>query len=162
MIWNHYLTSRFGAGVVRSAWELSTATGSFAPGAYDRAVKRYRGGRGFAPEFVRFAATTTAWNEPELGLPAAGDTPGSIHRAGFFTANYKHFGGRLNHAAYNAPAEHSDQEYETSFDLEARLPKGTVGGIALLGHSGPWRLNWKSCPRRSGLDPRLARPGADI
>ena len=52
-IWNHWLEQRYGADVVRRAWEKSVTSGGFAPDAYDLAIDDEAGGTSFGGELRR-------------------------------------------------------------------------------------------------------------
>src|SRR3954452_22441373 len=75
-VWSKWLDARFGATVIRRAWEDSIATRpqSFAPAAYDRAI-RQSGGAGFSDAFDRFAAATAEWRARNSGFPEGGVLP---------------------------------------------------------------------------------------
>ncbi len=62
-VWNRWLDERYGPDVVRDAWEssLRTSPPSFAPGAYDAALRTRGVGGGFIEAFTRFVAETAEW-----------------------------------------------------------------------------------------------------
>lgn len=132
-IWNHWLDGRFGAAVVRRAWEVSAAASSFAPGAYDRAI-REAGGGGFADEFIDFAASTAEWDAPNSGIYEGAAFPSDMERVDSLPIGGERGPISLNHTGYalldvaasRAPA----------LELTGSLPPGTVGAVGLIGFDG--------------------------
>jgi len=59
-VFNRWLDDEYDESIVRRAWELSINQGSFAPGAYDKAIREYHG-PGFSYELANFAASTAEW-----------------------------------------------------------------------------------------------------
>ncbi|HEX6711809.1 MAG TPA: fibronectin type III domain-containing protein, partial [Thermoleophilaceae bacterium] len=130
-VWNHWLDHRYGAAVVRSAWEQSVASGDFAPGAFNAAIGG-AGGAGFMDEFDRFAATVAEWNAPGSGFPDHyPDMPRTASLpAGSGTAPFA-----LPHttfALFDVPVTTGP-----TIRLTGTLPAGTNGAVALVGRTGP-------------------------
>jgi hypothetical protein len=131
-LWNHWLTDRFGAATILAAWQSSRLTRPrhWAAGAYSIAI-RARGGRGFGPELVRFAAATSEWRSG--GLPDHGSYP-DVRRAGRLAV-----GGRsrrllldnTSYALFRVSAGGARR-----LVLRLRAPRGTRSGLALAGRRG--------------------------
>jgi hypothetical protein len=137
-IWNRWLHDRRTAGVVRRAWEVSFAEGSYAPGAYDQAI-RDASGPGFMPEFIDFAVATTEWGAGNSGIHEGGKfgslarissqgqpitlpTDGSVLQGALDHTSYAVF----DVAASSAP----------SLEVTGTLPAHTAGAVALVGRTG--------------------------
>jgi hypothetical protein len=129
-VWNHWLDHRYGAALVRAAWEDSPAAANFAPAAYDAAILG-AGGAGFSDEFDRFAAAVSEWRAgtdfpdryPDVArggsLPAGNVTaPFALAHTGF--------------ALFDVPVPAGVPVIR----LTATLPGGTAGGLALVGRTG--------------------------
>ena len=67
-IWNHWLEQRYGADVVRRAWEQSVASGGLAPKAYDLAIKAETAATSFEANFGDFASATAEWTAANSGI----------------------------------------------------------------------------------------------
>jgi hypothetical protein len=129
-VWNHWLDHRFGAAVVRAAWEQSPAAGDFAPGAYSAAISA-AGGTGFNDEFDRFAATVAEWDTPGAGFP---DRYLDVPRDGVLPAGMQTAPFGLPHttfAFFDVPIPAA-----STIRLSGTLPVGTSGAIALVGRTG--------------------------
>jgi len=136
-VWNHWLSARSDRSVIRSAWEGSVASSSFAPAAYETAITG-KGGAGFADEFSRFSAGTAEWRAPGTPFPDAGcgNYPDVERRAGTSLA----IDGApqpltLDHTTFalvNVPVDGS----KARAHLSATFPAGVDGGIALVGRTG--------------------------
>lgn len=147
MVWSSWLAARYGRRIIQAAWERSVASGGFAPGAYDRAIRAYRG-RGFASEFVRFAASTAFWRDGGIRYPDSSEYASVRRGVRSATANTKEYKGRLDHAAYLLLDVLSDREYDVSYRFEGSLPRGVPGGIALAADYGYGvRVRVKELPR---------------
>ena len=66
-VFNRWLDDDYDESIVRRAWELSINQGSFAPGAYDKAIREYHG-PGFSYELANFAASTAEWKAAGAGV----------------------------------------------------------------------------------------------
>jgi hypothetical protein len=101
-VWNHWLAGRFGAAVVRNAWERARNIKpvGFSIDAYNSAIRR-AGGSGFAREFVRFAAATAEWRTPGVfpyvDAPLWGDVKrrGKLRPGRFLVRRLSHTGFML-------------------------------------------------------------------
>jgi Family of unknown function (DUF6055) len=130
-VWNHWLDHRYGAGVVRGAWEQSVAQADFAPGAYNAAIGG-AGGAGFADEFERFAATVAEWDAPGAGFP---DPYPDVPRDGQLLADTQTQPFALPHTTFvflDVPIPPS----APTIRLTGTLPTGVQGAIALVGRAG--------------------------
>jgi Family of unknown function (DUF6055) len=137
-VWNHWLSDRYGAAVVRHAWEVSGDEGDFAPGAYDRAIKD-AGGHGFEPELIDFAASTAEWGAANSGIHEGSQFPAMqrVTNGGqpiTLPTDGTTIQGSIDHTGYALfDVAHSDA---VALDLYGALPDGTAGGIALVGFAG--------------------------
>jgi hypothetical protein len=147
-IWNHWLERRYGADVVRRAWEVSIAGGGFAPGAYDTAIREQApAGVGFAEVFAEFAAATAEWRAPDSGIHEGAEftqplAVKDVPRAGDLVLGAATTSLTLDHTAYalyRVPLP--TQPGETAIRLSGSLkqagasPPGAVGSIALVGRT---------------------------
>lgn len=134
--WSSWLTARYGADVMRDTWErsLGEQPASFAPGAQDAAI-RARGGPGFAPEFIQFAAAVAEWRtdgaafaeSKEIGFP-------DVERVGSLDPSAPDAQATLEHttfALYDIPVSAGPR-----ITLAASIAPGVDGGVALVGRSG--------------------------
>ena len=131
-VWNKWLDQRFGQDVVRKAWEDSDAANSFAPGAYNTAI-RQNGGQSFADEFDRFAAATAEWQAANSGFPE-GDLYPDVDRAGQAAVNGAPGTVPLDHTAYallRVPVVSAPR-----IRLGVAAPAGTAAALALVGRTG--------------------------
>jgi len=135
-VWNRWLDLHFGQQLIRSAWERSDGTSppSFAPGAYDAALRAR--GSSFFDAFTSFAAATAEWRSsagpfgdrdgnrwPDMGRGSTRLAPG----AGGVS-------GRLDHASYQL--FDVTPTHDRRIKLVASLPEGTAGAVALVGRVG--------------------------
>jgi hypothetical protein len=130
-VWNFWLSNRYENNVVRSAWERSPAQRSFAPAAYDSAIKA-AGGDGFSPEFAEFAAATAEWTSGN-GFPEGRLYP-DVQRAGQLRVNGRGGTATLDHTGYaliNVSGVKGNR-----LKLAGRAPEGTAAAIALVARSG--------------------------
>lgn len=135
-VWNHWLTAGFDRGLIRSAWEGSQASGSFAPAAYGNALSPAGGPARFSAEFAAFSASTAEWRAPGSVFPDAGCGYPDVQRASTTLS----IGGTaqsmtLDHTTFrliDVPVPASG----TSARLTATLPSGLDGAIALVGRTG--------------------------
>ena len=136
-VWNRWLFSHYGQALIRNAWERSTHTipASFAPGAYDAAL-RARGSSFFAA-FTRFAADSAEWRSSAgpFGDRDANLWP-DIRRASqrALAPGSGSLSGRLDHTSYvlaNVAPTH-----DARIKLVGSLPAGTAGALALVGRTG--------------------------
>jgi hypothetical protein len=131
-VWNHWLANRYGRDVVRTAWERSVAAKSFAPAAYNAAI-RAKGGESFFDEFSRFAAATAEWQSPDSGFPE-GSTYPEVRRAGDLEVDGDGGSAKLDHTAYvlaDVKGAGADR-----IKLAVSVPPGTAGAVALIGDTG--------------------------
>jgi hypothetical protein len=132
-VWTHWLKSRFGPDVVRSAWEGSVQAKSFAPDAYGAAIKR-AGGKDFSDEFGRFSAATAEWQAQNSGFPEGASYP-DVARIGSLAVDGAGGTARLDHTAYGLI--NLTGVSASKLKLSAFTPRGTAGAIALVGRTGP-------------------------
>ena len=133
-VWLHWLAGRHGRSVVREIWEQLGAhppeTGDLA--AMD-AVLRVHGSRGLHDEYGRFAAALPEWRLPGSGFPRASTLPDVERRDTLApdaaaTRVDQHRGSLM---LLDVPAGDA-----RVLRLEATLPDGLPGTIALVGRTG--------------------------
>lgn len=133
-VWSHWLATGgggYGLAAIRRAWEVSGRTHppDLATAAYDKAIRDH-GGRGFAREFVRFAAATGEWRTGFGGFPDAASYPdvkrkGSLRRGRMLSFP-------LDHTAYRL----LDVTPRGTVRLRIEVEPGTRAGIALVAREG--------------------------
>jgi hypothetical protein len=131
-VWNRWIEAHYGQETIRQAWERSLATTprSFAPAAYDAALRLH--GTTFLSAFTRFVADTAEWRSSASAFeegPTWPDIPRGRTLAMNSTAT-----AQLDHTAYTlwnvAPTG------AARIKLIGTLPAGTAGAFALVGRSG--------------------------
>jgi hypothetical protein len=131
-VWNKWLDQRYGQDVVRDAWEGSVQAKSFAPGAYDRAIRQHGGG-GFSKEFSQFAASTAEWQAANSGFPEGSLYP-DVERGGTLDVDGSPVSTTLDHTAYvtaDVPVSAAPR-----IRLAMLAPSGTSSAVALVGRTG--------------------------
>jgi hypothetical protein len=139
-VFNRWIDERLGQETIRRAWEVSVATKSFAPGAYDTALRER--GSSFFDAFTTFATETAEWRAsngffeegdtfPDVSRALGGDPlipQSASRRRGDFV------GGGLNHTAYGL--FDVDARGEDRVVLGGTFRRGVPGAIALVGRTG--------------------------
>jgi hypothetical protein len=131
-VWNKWLDERYGQDVVRNAWEDSVQAQSFAPRAYDTAIRQHGGG-GFSKEFSQFAGATAEWQAANSGFPE-GDLYPDVARAGDLEVNGDPGTISMDHTTFeivNIPVTSAPR-----IRLAMLAPGGTAAAVALIGRSG--------------------------
>ncbi|MQA76133.1 MAG: hypothetical protein GEU88_17660 [Solirubrobacterales bacterium] len=131
-VWNHWLSSRLGVGVIRRAWEVSDVArpADYSLAAYDRAI-RDAGGKGFEREFIRFVAATAEWRAGHGSFPDATAYP-DVERDGTLRRGQrKRF--ELDHTGYRLLKVKSGGR---SIELKVDAERGVRAGIALVARDG--------------------------
>jgi hypothetical protein len=131
-VWNKWLDQRYGQDVVRNAWEDSVSAASFAPRAYDTAIRQH-GGSGFSSEFSQFAAATAEWQAQNSGFPDGGLYP-DVSRAGSLGVDATPGTIRMDHTTYaivDIPLSSAPR-----IRLAMAAPSGTSAAVALVGLTG--------------------------
>ncbi len=157
-VFNRWLDDSYDESVVRRAWELSFNQDSFAPGAYDKAIREYHG-PGFSYELANFAASTAEWKAPGAGVHDGAAFP-DVKRAGVqLPTDGSVVTGKLDHTAYvlfdvaktNAP----------KLQLTGALPAGTAGAVMLVGRDGDevWKTTDGVIPQGGKVTVTLDDPG---
>jgi hypothetical protein len=139
-VFNRMIDERLGPDAIRRAWELSVAQRSFAPGAYDAALRER--GTTFFDVFTRFAAETAEWRSasgffeegasfPDVMRALRGEAlkPQSRTRQ-----RSDYVVGGINHSSY--ALFNVDPAGERNLTVGATLRRGVPGAIALIGRSG--------------------------
>ncbi|HET6829904.1 MAG TPA: MXAN_6640 family putative metalloprotease [Solirubrobacterales bacterium] len=128
-VWNHWLSSRYGDGVVRRTWEVSPAERNFAVDAYGAALKD-AGGLSFGRELGAFFAATAEWQ----GNPAFPD-----HAVYPRVARARLYGGvrrtTLDNTSYRLFNVKPGTVGESAL-LRVRAERGTRTSISLVGRVG--------------------------
>lgn len=141
VVWSRWLDTHYGADVVRRAWEVSTDQKSFAPGAYDTAIKEK--GASFFDAFVQFASDTAEWRVGDLPFEEGSTFPdivrasdgGSGGALSLTPGDGVGISGSLDHTAY--ALVNVDPAGAPTLRLAGALPAGTEGAVALVARSGP-------------------------
>jgi hypothetical protein len=131
-VWNKWLDARYGEAIVRNAWEDSVQASSFAPRAYDAAIRAHGGG-GFSKEFSQFAAATAEWQAQNSGFPEGSLYP-DVHRAGDLEVDGTPGTISMDHTTYaivNVPLTSAPR-----IRLGVAAPSGTTAALALVGRAG--------------------------
>src|SRR4051812_34545756 len=132
-IFDRWLDDGYGEETIRRAWERSAALDSFAPGAYDAAI-REAGGPGFSYELIALAASSAEWQSSNSGVHEGATFPPMKRIAVKLPHDGTTVSGKLDHTGFalfdvalsSAP----------KLKLTGGLPAGVAGGIALVGHQG--------------------------
>ena len=134
-IWNHWIEQRYGAAVVRRAWELSIAQGGFSPDAYGAAI----GGSGVSPELADFAAATAAWEGTDSGIHEGGVFP-RVERSGpDLVVGAPDTSFTLHHTAFapydvTVPSDSAAPiQLKGTLRSKGATPTAAVGSVALVG-----------------------------
>lgn len=161
-VWNHWLDAAgggYGPGVVLDTWLSSTLTRppDYAVGAFDRAIRR-AGGRGFAREFLDFAATSAEWRSS--ALPDAAAYPDVRRQGRLRPGTRRRF--RLDHTALRMFRVRAAGNRAIRLRVKAR--RGVRSGIALIGRrgdpvGGAVTVSSRFMERGGAASIRLRRPG---
>ena len=132
-VFNRWLDDEYDESIVRRAWELSLDQDSFAPGAYDKAIREYHG-PGFSYELASFAASTAEWKVAGAGVHEGAAFP-DVTRAGVtLPVDGSVIEGKLDHTGYalfDVAATSAPK-----LTLTGTLPAGTAGAVMLVGRKG--------------------------
>ena len=131
-VWNHWLSGRYGDGVIREAWEVSphVKPKDFAVAAYESAIAT-ASGPSFSQEFASFAAATAEWNSSPA-FPDSAFYP-EMRRRGKLGESARRFD--LDHTAYRLM--HVPKTGSGTMRLEVKADRGVRSAIALVGRTGP-------------------------
>ena len=141
MVWNRWLDTRFGEDSVRNAWEhsLTTTPTSFAPGAYDQALKAR--GSTFFDSFTRFAADTAEWRASNTPFAEGSSFPDMDRvrdaQSGspiVLAPNTGGAGGRLPHLTFGLLEVRPTTVPRLKLVMSA--PRGVQSALALVGRTG--------------------------
>jgi hypothetical protein len=157
-IFNRWLDDSYDETIVRRAWELSINQDSFAPGAYDKAIREYHG-PGFSYEFASFAASTAEWKSPGAGVHEGATFPDVKRVNVTLPTDGSVVSGKLDHTAYALfdVAKTSAPKLQ----LSGSLPAGTAGAIMLVGRKGDavWKTTSGVIPTGGKATVTLDDPG---
>jgi|SRR5215218_1335944 len=158
-IFNRWLDDTYDETIVRRAWELSVNQDSFAPGAYDKAIREYHG-PGFWYEFANFAASTAEWKAPGAGVHEGATFPDVKRVNVTLPTDGSVVSGKLDHTAYALfdVAKTSAPKLQ----LTGTLPTGTAGAFMLVGRKGDevWKTTSGVIPTGGKATVTLDNPGA--
>ena len=134
-VWSRWLEARHGPDVVRNAWEVSrqTTPPSFAPGAYDRALRNR--GSSFAEAFAEFTADTAEWRASNSPFEEGSSFP-DVQRVRniALSPNVGGAKGMLDHTSYFLiDVPRTDVE---RLKLVMEMRAGTSSALALVGREG--------------------------
>jgi hypothetical protein len=140
-VFNRWIDEHVGPDAIRRAWEVSVETRSFAPGAYDRALRER--GQSFYGVFTRFAADTAEWRAANTAFEEGGTFPDmaraleneSISPQNVTGDRNDFVEGGLDHTGY-ALVDIADRG-QARLTLGATFRRGVPGAIALVGRTGP-------------------------
>ena len=139
-VFNRLIDERFGPDTIRLAWELSVSQRSFAPGAYDAALRKR--GSSFFNVFTRFATDTAEWRSAG-GSFEEGSTFPDVTRAlngerlepqTRTRARSDYVVGGINHTSY--ALFDVDPKGERDITVGATFRRGIAGAIAVVGRTG--------------------------
>ena len=132
-VFNRWLDDEYDESIVRRAWELSINQGSFAPGAYDKAIREGHG-PGFSYELADFAASTAEWSATGAGVHEGARFP-DVKRTGItLQTDGSVVSGKLDHTGYALFDVAKTSAPKLS--LTGSLPAGTAGAVMLVGRVG--------------------------
>jgi Family of unknown function (DUF6055) len=129
-IWNHWLSSRYGPGIVRRTWEVSPSQKHFAVSSYNRAIKDENGASSFGEDLGGFFADTAEFHSSSA-FPDAAAYP-DVKRSGKVTAAKEKV--KLDNTSFRLYRVEPTAAGSTT--LEVRAEKGTRSTIALVGRHG--------------------------
>lgn len=137
-VWNHWLSSRHGDDVTRSAWAQSASLtsplrASFSPDAYTKAIGDMSAGSTFSSEFELFAARTSEWRVPASGFP---DDYPAVPRDGTVTLTANAPNNSLDHTTYALYNVTVPAGSHSKIRFTGTVPAGTRGAVALVGRDG--------------------------
>ena len=158
-VFNRWLDDEYEESIVRRAWELSINQGSFAPGAYDKAIREYHG-PGFSYELANFAGSTAEWRTAAAGVHEGARFPDVKRAAIALPADGSVVSGKLDHTGYAL----FDVAKTTApkLQLTGTLPAGTAGAIMLVGRAGEkvWKTTEGVAPTGGKVTVTLDDPGS--
>lgn len=142
VVWNRWIDEKIDPTVIRRAWELSLSTSpkSFAPLAYDRALREK--GTNFNAAFGAFASETSEWRALPSGFFEEGENFPDMRRAtvgdgqpfNLTPGDNTGVDGTLNHTAY--VLVNVDPQGQNQLRFVGTLPKNTAGSISIVGRTG--------------------------
>jgi hypothetical protein len=149
-VFNRWLEEHYGAETIRLAWESSLVTrpASFAPGAYDRAIKMRTGDQeGFYEAFTRFVADTAEWRTagfsegetwPDMQRLPKSTLPGALPFV--MRADGPGIQGRLDHTAFvlvDIEPQQGPMKLILTLPSRSSGDPGPAGAAAVVGRRGP-------------------------
>jgi hypothetical protein len=141
-VWNRWLDTRFGESTPRIAWEhsLTSKPKSFAPGAYDQALKLR--GSSFFSSFTQFVTDTAEWRLANAPFAEGSTFPDMLRVRNAATgapimmkANKGGAGGRLDHTTFGL-LDVTPPAGASRVKLVLNSPRGVQMALALVGRTG--------------------------
>jgi hypothetical protein len=143
VVFVRWIAERFGAETIRRAWEQSVATKSFAPDAYEAALRPH--GKSVFEVFSTFAADTAEWRLVNGPFEEGGDDAGfpEVQRAlrgaklppqSATGERNDYVEGGIDHLSY--ALFDIDPRGENEITVGATFQRGVKGAIALVGRTG--------------------------
>ena len=143
VVFVRWIAERFGADTIRNAWEQSIATKSFAPDAYEAALRPH--GRDVFDVFSGFAADTAEWRLVNGPFEEGGEGNGfpEVQRAlrgaklppqTATGQRNDYVEGGIDHLSY--ALFDIDTRGEDAITIGATFRRGVKGAIALVGRTG--------------------------
>jgi hypothetical protein len=156
-VWNHWLAHRYGASIVRSAWEVPD--NDFAISSYDTAI-RAADSSDFTLDFARFARDLAEWRTA-TAFPEGGLYP-DVERQGTLPTRGARRSRVLDHTTYRLLRVHPRSA--RSLLVEATGKPGVATALAVVGRRGDQTdgtvVSDLALKRNRGkMKVRLARPG---
>ena len=132
-VWNLFIDGRWGRDTIRDAWvnPVEVNGGPFAPASYGAAIAA-NGGTGFSEEFDDFSAAVAEWRAPGSGFP---DLYPDVPRGGNLAVDASGTTIQLDHTTF-ALRNVTPPASPSTLTLQATLPAGLKGAIALVGRTG--------------------------
>jgi Bacterial Ig-like domain len=133
-VWERWIEAHYGQDVVRAAWEksLDTEPPSFAPGAFDAALRTH--GTSFFDAFTRFAADTAEWRSTAGPFEEGPTWPDVKRSAAKALVPGAGVAGHLDHTGYALVNVTPTKDAKVRF--VGNLPHGVPGAYALVGRQG--------------------------
>jgi hypothetical protein len=137
-LFNRFLEQTYHPDVIRRAWEVSAETGSFAPGAYNRALRER--GESFFRAFTSFAAHTAEWRATSGPFEEGETFPDMLRALGRpllpqdAVRNRGATSGSLDHTAFALMDVRA--RGRSTITVGGTLAERTAGALALVGRRG--------------------------
>lgn len=132
-IWNHWLSYKYGADLIRRNWEVSPSQKHFAVASYDKSIKEQNGASSFGRELGEFFTATAEFKSesafPDTTVP---DAYPDVKRSGTVGSEAK--STKLDNTSFRLYKVKPTMSPSVSFTVKAQ--KGTQSTVALIGRQG--------------------------